>query len=101
MVMVFLLWVMEKAPFPFPFFPSDDYSSMVELKLFMHSILRFKDGVPINRSSTCYKMSGFTLIIVNVQQQNAGVFTVSLGNQARGLHRNLSFTLIVEGKLLL
>ncbi|XP_010784459.1 vascular endothelial growth factor receptor kdr-like [Notothenia coriiceps] len=58
----------------------------------------FKDGVPINRSSTCYKMSGFTLIIVNVQQQNAGVFTVSLGNQARGLHRNLSFTLIVEVK---
>ncbi|KAF3838574.1 hypothetical protein F7725_010342 [Dissostichus mawsoni] len=55
-------------------------------------------GSPINRSSTCYKMSGFTLIIVNVQQQNAGVFTVSLGNQARGLHRNLSFTLIVEVK---
>ncbi|XP_033993630.1 vascular endothelial growth factor receptor kdr-like [Trematomus bernacchii] len=58
----------------------------------------FKDGVPINRSSTCYKMSGFTLIIVNVQQQNAGVFTVTLGNQARGLSRNLSFTLIVEVK---
>lgn len=58
----------------------------------------YKDGVPIMRNSTCYKMSGFNLIISDVQQKHAGVFTISLGNQAKGLHRNLSYTLVVNVK---
>ncbi|XP_044061818.1 vascular endothelial growth factor receptor kdr-like [Siniperca chuatsi] len=58
----------------------------------------YKDGVPIKKNSTCYKMSGFSLIITDVQQKHAGVFTISLGNQMKSLHRNLSYTLVVEVK---
>ncbi|XP_018515715.1 vascular endothelial growth factor receptor kdr-like [Lates calcarifer] len=58
----------------------------------------FKDGVPLNTTSTCYKMSGFSLIIIDVQQKHAGVFTISLGNQAKGLYKNLSYTLVVTVK---
>ncbi|XP_054453574.1 vascular endothelial growth factor receptor kdr-like [Anoplopoma fimbria] len=58
----------------------------------------YKDGVPINKNSTCYKMSNFNLIISDVQQKHAGVFTISLGNHVKGLYRNLSYTLVVEVK---
>lgn len=58
----------------------------------------YKDGIPIQKNSTCYKMSGFNLIITDLQQNHAGVFTISLGCQAKGLYRNLSYTLIVEMK---
>ncbi|XP_041653989.1 vascular endothelial growth factor receptor kdr-like [Cheilinus undulatus] len=58
----------------------------------------YKDGVSIKKNSTCYRMSGFSLIITDVQQKHAGVFTISLGNQARGLYRNLSYTLVVDMK---
>ncbi|KAI3351635.1 hypothetical protein L3Q82_020471, partial [Scortum barcoo] len=58
----------------------------------------YKDGVPIQKNSTCYKMSGFNLIITDVQHSHAGVFTISLGNQAKGLYRNLSYTLLVDVK---
>lgn len=62
---------------------------------------RYKDGVPILKNSTCYKISGYNLIISDVQQKHDGVFTISLGNQAHRLYRNLSYTLEVEGNLLL
>ncbi|XP_070769236.1 vascular endothelial growth factor receptor kdr-like [Enoplosus armatus] len=58
----------------------------------------YKDGVPIMKNSTCYKMSSFSLIITDVQQRHAGVFTISLGNQVKGLYKNLSYTLVVEVK---
>ncbi|XP_029297446.1 vascular endothelial growth factor receptor kdr-like [Cottoperca gobio] len=58
----------------------------------------YKDGLPINKNSTCYKISGFQLTITDVQQKHAGVFTISLGNQVKGLYRNLSYTLIVDVK---
>lgn len=44
-------------------------------------------------------MTGTSLVISDVQQKHAGVFTISLANKAKGLHRNLSYTLIVSGKL--
>ncbi|XP_019935437.2 vascular endothelial growth factor receptor kdr-like isoform X1 [Paralichthys olivaceus] len=56
----------------------------------------YKDGVLIMKNSTCYKMSGFSLIITDVQQKHAGVFTISLGSQSKGLYKNLSYTLLVE-----
>lgn len=40
------------------------------------------------------------MIITDVQKNHAGVFTISLGNQVKGLYRNLSYTLVVNGKLL-
>lgn len=64
-------------------------------------LFRYKDGVPISKYSSCYKMSGYSLIITSIQLNNAGVFTLSLGNQAKNLYRNLSYTLFVFGKILL
>ncbi|XP_068181455.1 vascular endothelial growth factor receptor kdr-like isoform X2 [Antennarius striatus] len=58
----------------------------------------YKDGIPIKNNSICCKMSGMKLIISSVQWKHAGVYTVSLGNQAKGLYRNLSYTLVVNVK---
>ncbi|XP_005467522.1 vascular endothelial growth factor receptor kdr-like [Oreochromis niloticus] len=58
----------------------------------------YKDGVPIQKNSTCYKMSDFSLAITDVQEKNSGVFTLSLGNRAKGLYRNLSYVLEVTVK---
>lgn len=43
-------------------------------------------------------MSGNDLTISNVQQRDVGVYTISLGNQDKGLYKNLSYTLIFNGK---
>ncbi|CAB1454018.1 unnamed protein product [Pleuronectes platessa] len=58
----------------------------------------YKDGVLIKKNSTCYKMSGYNLFITDVEQKHAGVFTISLGSQSKGLYKNLSYTLVVEVK---
>ncbi|XP_076005156.1 vascular endothelial growth factor receptor kdr-like isoform X2 [Genypterus blacodes] len=58
----------------------------------------YKDGVALKENSTCYLMSGFTLIITHVQQKHTGVFTISLANHEKGLQRNLSYTLVVQVK---
>lgn len=60
------------------------------------TIAWYKDGVPIMKNSTCYKVSGFSLAITDVQYRHTGVFTINVGNQEKGLSRNLSFTLIVQ-----
>ncbi|KAM9835152.1 vascular endothelial growth factor receptor kdr-like [Syngnathus typhle] len=57
-----------------------------------------KDGVPILKNSSCYKISGYNLIISDVQQKHEGVFTISLGNRAHRLYRNLTYTLQVKVK---
>lgn len=59
---------------------------------------RYKDDVPIMRNSTCYKMSGFSLAIMDVQQKYEGVYKISVGIPEKGLYRNLSYTLVVTRK---
>ncbi|CAB1325393.1 unnamed protein product [Coregonus sp. 'balchen'] len=56
----------------------------------------YKDGIPINENSTCYESSGYNLLVKDVKQKDAGVFTIALGNKERGLYRNLSYTLVVR-----
>ncbi|KAG7225783.1 hypothetical protein INR49_014434 [Caranx melampygus] len=58
----------------------------------------YKDGVPIKKNSTCYKMSNSMLTITDVQEKHAGVYTLSLGNQMKSLYKNLSYTLVVNVK---
>ncbi|XP_057205834.1 vascular endothelial growth factor receptor kdr-like [Triplophysa rosa] len=58
----------------------------------------YKDGVAISENSTCYETSGYQLIIKEVMQKDAGIFTISLSNQEKGLHRNLSYKLEVRVK---
>uniref|UniRef100_A0A3P8SH51 receptor protein-tyrosine kinase n=1 Tax=Amphiprion percula TaxID=161767 RepID=A0A3P8SH51_AMPPE len=61
-------------------------------------LIAYKDGVLIQKNSTCYKMSSFSLAITDVQPKHAGIFTISLGNRLKGLYRNLSYTLVVDVK---
>ncbi|KAA0709396.1 Vascular endothelial growth factor receptor kdr-like [Triplophysa tibetana] len=58
----------------------------------------YKDGNAISENSTCYETSGYQLIIKEVRQNYAGIFTISLSNQEKGLHRNLSYKLEVRVK---
>ncbi|XP_057706323.1 vascular endothelial growth factor receptor kdr-like isoform X1 [Corythoichthys intestinalis] len=58
----------------------------------------YKDGVQILKNSTCYKISGFNLIISDLKPTHDGVFTLSLGNRLHRLYRNLSYILEVEVK---
>lgn len=43
-------------------------------------------------------MSRNSLVITDLQQKHAGIFTVSIGNQEKGLYKNMSYTLVVHGK---
>ncbi|KAF3694025.1 Vascular endothelial growth factor receptor kdr-like [Channa argus] len=58
----------------------------------------YKDGVLIKNNSSCYKKSGYNLIITEVQKKHAGIFTINIGNQKKGLYKNISFTLVVHVK---
>ncbi|XP_014857036.1 PREDICTED: vascular endothelial growth factor receptor kdr-like isoform X1 [Poecilia mexicana] len=59
-------------------------------------ILWYKDGVAIFKNSTCYKMSGYSLSILELKERHSGVYTITVGS--RVMLRNLSYTLIVEVK---
>ncbi|KAM9740982.1 vascular endothelial growth factor receptor kdr-like isoform 1-T1 [Menidia menidia] len=58
----------------------------------------YKDGVLIRNNATCYNMSGYTLIITDLQLKHAGVYTINVGNKMTGLYRNMSYTLVVNVK---
>uniref|UniRef100_A0A8C1T8L0 receptor protein-tyrosine kinase n=1 Tax=Cyprinus carpio TaxID=7962 RepID=A0A8C1T8L0_CYPCA len=55
-------------------------------------------GVAISENSTCYETAGYSLTIKQVRQKDAGIFTIALSNQERGLYRNLSYRLEVRVK---
>lgn len=58
------------------------------------TVIWYKDKIPIKNISSCYRMSGYNLIITDVQQKHAGVYTVAVGRQDKGLYRNLSYSLV-------
>lgn len=72
--------------------------SLITLTTFTCVFFRFKDDVPIWKNSTCFKMSGLSLTITDVQQKHAGVFKISMGIPEKGLYKNLSYTLVVTCK---
>lgn len=61
------------------------------------NLYRYKDGVAVSENSTCYETVGFNLTIKQVRQKDAGIFTIALSNQEKGLYRNLSYKLEVRG----
>ncbi|XP_047658234.1 vascular endothelial growth factor receptor kdr-like isoform X2 [Tachysurus fulvidraco] len=60
-------------------------------------VMWYKDGFPIN-ASLCYELMGYNLIIKEVKEKDAGVFTIALSNRKYGLYRNISYTLLVKMK---
>ncbi|KAK7141377.1 hypothetical protein R3I93_015509 [Phoxinus phoxinus] len=61
-------------------------------------VLWYKDGVAVSENFTCYETVGFNLTIKQVRQKDAGIFTIALSNQEKGLYRNLSYKLEVRVK---
>lgn len=45
-----------------------------------------------------YKIDGYTLIIRDVSEEDAGSYTLKLGIQQHNLYRNLTVSLVVNGK---
>ncbi|KAK2848976.1 hypothetical protein Q5P01_008810 [Channa striata] len=58
----------------------------------------YKDGVLLKNNSSCYKKPGYSLVITDVQQKHAGIYTINIGNQEKGLSKNMSFILVVHVK---
>ncbi|XP_038159897.1 vascular endothelial growth factor receptor kdr-like isoform X1 [Cyprinodon tularosa] len=58
----------------------------------------YKDDVRILKNSTCYKMSNYSLSILDLRHRHSGIYTLLLGNRLKNMYRNLSYTLIVEVK---
>uniref|UniRef100_A0A8C6S977 receptor protein-tyrosine kinase n=1 Tax=Neogobius melanostomus TaxID=47308 RepID=A0A8C6S977_9GOBI len=56
-------------------------------------VIWYKDGIPIKNNSSCYKMSANNLIITDLQQKHAGVYTISVGRHG-GPYSNLSYSVI-------
>jgi len=59
---------------------------------------RLKDGVPATEKSARYSVHGYSLIIKDVTAEDAGDYTILLGIKQSKLFRNLTATLIVNGK---
>ncbi|KAI4885350.1 hypothetical protein NFI96_014323, partial [Prochilodus magdalenae] len=60
-------------------------------------IVWYKDGNPIT-DSLCYETADYNLTIKEVKPKDAGIFTIVLSNQEKGLQRNLSYTMLVKMK---
>nr|XP_015207223.1 PREDICTED: vascular endothelial growth factor receptor kdr-like [Lepisosteus oculatus] len=58
----------------------------------------YKDGVLINENHTCYEASGYSLIIKEVKEKDAGTYTIALSNKHHGLYKNVTFNVIVYTK---
>ncbi|KAB5571233.1 hypothetical protein PHYPO_G00222690 [Pangasianodon hypophthalmus] len=74
-----------------------DFKPQVDALPAPDKIVWYKDGFPIN-ASLCYEVMGYNLIIKEVKEKDAGVFTIALSTQKYGLHRNISYTLLVNMK---
>ncbi|XP_062856564.1 vascular endothelial growth factor receptor kdr-like [Trichomycterus rosablanca] len=60
-------------------------------------VVWYKNGMPI-KDSLCYETLGYNLTIKEVKEKDAGVFTIALSNHEKGIHRNISYTLLVKVK---
>lgn len=60
---------------------------------------RLKDGLPATERSARYLPHGYSLIIKDVAAEDAGEYTILLGARQSGVNKNLTATLIVNGKV--
>ena len=64
----------------------------------MHFNHRLKDGSLATEKSARYLVRGYSLIIKDVSAEDAGDYTILLGIKQANVSRNLTATLIVNGK---
>lgn len=60
---------------------------------------RLKDGMVADEQCSRYHVSGHSLVIRDVAEEDAGVYTILARIQQFGLHQNLTLSLVVNGKL--
>lgn len=60
---------------------------------------RMKDGVVAAEQCSRYHVDGYSLVIRDVAEEDAGVYTILTRIQQYGLHQNLTLSLVVNGKL--
>lgn len=63
--------------------------------LFNH---RLKDGLPVTEKSARYFVHGYSLIIKDVAAEDTGNYTILLSINQSNVVKNLTATLIVNGK---
>lgn len=59
---------------------------------------RLKDGQPATEKSARYLVHGYSLIIKDVAAEDAGDYTILLGTKQSDVSKNLTATVIVNGK---
>lgn len=59
---------------------------------------RLKDGVAAAEKCSRYHRDGSSLVIRDVTEDDAGVYTVLAGIQKFGLYQNITVSLVVNGK---
>lgn len=59
---------------------------------------RLKDGTVAAEQCSRYHMSGNSLVIRDVAEEDAGKYTVLVRNQEHRLYQNLTLTLVVNGE---
>ena len=59
---------------------------------------RLKDGIPATEKSARYLVRGYSLIIKDVTAEDSGAYTILLGIKQSNVFKNLTTTLIVNGK---
>nr|XP_023650731.1 vascular endothelial growth factor receptor kdr-like [Paramormyrops kingsleyae] len=74
------------------------FDPMVSAYPLPSTVTWFKDDAPLQENSTCCKQSHFSLLLKEVRQVDAGVYTVVVDNEDKGLSGNLSYTLVVNVK---
>lgn len=60
---------------------------------------RMKDGMVAAEQCSRYHVDGYSLVIRDVAEEDAGVYTILTRIQQFGLHQNLTLSLVVNGKL--
>lgn len=67
--------------------------------LFVGTLSRLKDGMVAAEQCSRYHVDGYSLVIRDIAEEDAGVYTILTRIQQFGLYQNLSLSLVVNGKL--
>ncbi|XP_058883994.1 vascular endothelial growth factor receptor 1-like isoform X2 [Acipenser ruthenus] len=77
----------------------DSFRLSMKVKAFPSpEVVWLKDGMIAAEKCARYKIDGYTLIIRDVSEEDAGSYTLKLGIQQHNLYRNLTVSLVVNVK---
>lgn len=71
---------------------------MFHYKYALICLFRLKDGMVAAEQCSRYHVDGYSLVIRDVAEEDAGIYTILTGIQQYGLQQNLTTTLVVNGE---